>query len=152
MANHDTIIESEQEMLKFAKSIGSSLKKGDLIALIGELGAGKTVFVKGLVEAIAKSKTPSVSSPTFTLINEYKADVPLYHFDCYRLKNVNELEMLGFYDYLSGKGGMDLGVVAVEWADRVPEILEHASIVVNIEYLDEKRRKVTVAQGFSPAL
>ncbi|MEW6723871.1 MAG: tRNA (adenosine(37)-N6)-threonylcarbamoyltransferase complex ATPase subunit type 1 TsaE [Bacillota bacterium] len=93
--------------------IGALLEAGDCLALVGELGAGKTVLASGLLAGLGV--TDQVTSPTFTLVNEYYGRLPAYHFDLYRLEHPAELEQIGFDEYL-----MQPGVVIIEWTDRFP--------------------------------
>jgi tRNA threonylcarbamoyladenosine biosynthesis protein TsaE len=114
----DTIIShSVEETAAFGRSIAARLRRGDVIALSGELGAGKTHFVKGIAEGLGGSGI--VTSPTFTLIHEYTGGrLPLFHFDFYRLEDENEAIKIGLEEYLDGDG-----VCAIEWADKFPALL-----------------------------
>jgi tRNA threonylcarbamoyladenosine biosynthesis protein TsaE len=109
---------SPAETFAHGRSFAAPLRKGDVIALCGELGAGKTHFVKGLAEGLG-CDPDAVTSPTFTLINEYTGGrMPLFHFDLYRLESEDELLRVGLDDYLE-----DDGVVVIEWADKFPALL-----------------------------
>lgn len=107
---------SRQETQKIAYQFAQSCNSGDVICLNGDLGAGKTAFVAGFVKAFGY--TGYTSSPTFTLINEYLADVPIYHFDVYRMEDPGELDTLGIDEYLYGDG-----ICLIEWADKIAEFL-----------------------------
>lgn len=108
---------SVDETIAFARAWAGALQPNDVVALCGDLGAGKTHFVKGLVAGCG-SEEP-VTSPTFTLLHEYRGGrLPVFHFDFYRLESRAEIERIGFDDYLS-----DDGVAVIEWADRFPELL-----------------------------
>jgi tRNA threonylcarbamoyladenosine biosynthesis protein TsaE len=110
------ISNSVEETIEFARHWSRSLKPNDVIALAGELGAGKTHFVKGLLEGLGGSD--EVTSPTFTLIHEYRSGwLPVFHFDFYRINQPSELREIGFDDYLE-----ENGVAVVEWGDRFPEV------------------------------
>ncbi len=112
-----TISHSPAETFAFGESFGASCAPGDVIALAGDLGAGKTHFVKGLAAGLAHGG--DVTSPTFTLLHEYRGGrLPLYHFDLYRLVSAREALALGLDDYLDGDG-----VCVLEWADKYPELL-----------------------------
>jgi tRNA threonylcarbamoyladenosine biosynthesis protein TsaE len=119
--------------------IGGKLKKGDILALSGELGSGKTCFTGGVARGLGVSKDYEITSPTFTLINEYPARVTLYHFDIYRLGGPSDLDDLGWEEYFSGNG-----VVVIEWAEKISQIIPVTAIFINFEYLDEYRRKITI--------
>ena len=93
------ITHSPEETIEFAKSVGEKLKGGDVVAFIGGLGAGKTTFTRGLVLGLGLED--DVTSPTFSLVNEYTGKTTLYHFDMYRIINSDELETTGFFDYMN---------------------------------------------------
>lgn len=120
-AGHDdhwsVIVENEAATHQLARLLGGIVGRGAVLVLEGDLGAGKTTFVKGLAEGLGIDPG-DVSSPTFTLIHEYEGDRPLYHFDAYRLEHPLEFAELGADDYLLGDG-----VTAVEWGDRVRDEL-----------------------------
>ncbi|MCH7819939.1 MAG: tRNA (adenosine(37)-N6)-threonylcarbamoyltransferase complex ATPase subunit type 1 TsaE [Candidatus Marinimicrobia bacterium] len=107
---------SPEETFNEGKKFASRLNGGEVIALVGELGAGKTVFTKGLCEGL-NVKNP-VISPTFTIVNEYDADLKIYHFDAYRLSGSEEAAAIGIEDYMKGDA-----VCIIEWADKVKEVI-----------------------------
>ena len=117
------ITHSVEETEALGERVAASLKGGDVIAYTGELGMGKTAFTRGLARGL--SCRGRVSSPTFTIVNEYEGTVPLFHFDMYRLSCADELFDIGWEDYLS-RGG----VCAVEWSERVSEIFDPDTISV----------------------
>ena len=134
---------SPSETIRIGKTIGSSLQAGDVVALMGELGAGKTQFIKGLAQGIGVGKSAYVSSPSFTLINEYKGKIPFYHIDLYRLEEEKEAEELGLEEYFYGEG-----ITAIEWADRIPSLLPGELLRVNIHYTGKQTRSIElVAKG-----
>ncbi len=109
-----------------------------MLALVGELGAGKTRFVKGLVAALG-SRT-DVTSPTFTLIHEYRdARVPVYHFDFFRLENLKSAERLGLDDYFYGEA-----ISVVEWADKFPQLVPSTAIWIRFVTNGETQRTITI--------
>jgi len=111
------ISHSPEETFRFGQEIGASACAGDVIALSGDLGAGKTHFVKGVAAALGH--VGEVTSPTFTLVHEYVGGpLPLYHFDFYRLESEDEALRLGLDEYLQGDG-----VAVIEWADKFPTLL-----------------------------
>lgn len=110
---------------KIAAEFSFGLKAGDVVALGGDLGAGKTAFVKGMAKAL--NCDGEVSSPTFTLVNEYMAEIPLYHFDVYRLKNLTENDSGWIDEYLFGDG-----ICVIEWAENIADILPAKYIRVDI--------------------
>ena len=125
--------------IEVARLLGSKLKKGDILALSGELGSGKTCFTAGLARGLGVSENYQITSPTFTLINEYKARCNLYHFDLYRLNGYSEFEDLGYEEYFSGEG-----VVVIEWAEKIANILPPSAFFIKFEYVDENSRKINI--------
>jgi tRNA threonylcarbamoyladenosine biosynthesis protein TsaE len=135
----EIISNSVAQTIEIARLIGEKLKDGDLLALSGELGSGKTCFTKGLALGLGVSAEYQITSPTFTLINEYPARCKLYHFDVYRLNSYSEIEDLGYEEYLSGDG-----VVVIEWAEKIAKLIPRDSIFINFEYIDEHSRKMII--------
>jgi tRNA threonylcarbamoyladenosine biosynthesis protein TsaE len=108
---------SEEETIDAGERFARQLKPGDVVALMGDLGSGKTRFVKGIARGLGVHE--HVTSPTFTILHEYKdGALPVYHFDCYRMRSVRELDEFGFDDYIYGDG-----VCVLEWADMIEERL-----------------------------
>jgi len=132
----ELLIETQniQQTEKLGKALGKVLSGGDFIALTGDLGAGKTAFTKGIAKGLGIDD--EITSPTFTIINEYPGQVPLAHMDVYRLRSLQELEDIGFDDYLEGY------VVVMEWADRVKELLPDDVLWVEFKVLDDFRRQI----------
>jgi tRNA threonylcarbamoyladenosine biosynthesis protein TsaE len=132
----------EEETAAAGERLAARVGPGDVILLYGELGAGKTAFVRGLARGLGASDS-EVSSPTFTIIQEYTGRVPLYHVDLYRLEP-KEVDDLGLDELVSG-----VGVVAIEWADRWRGRPDDA-IEVTLEHAGEDRRRIAVRkQGHS---
>lgn len=131
------ITENEHETSGVGKKLAKELSPGSVIALYGDLGAGKTAFVRGLAEGLGLSAR--VSSPTFTIVNEYLGDTPLFHFDMYRLSDADELFEIGWEDYLR-RGG----ICAVEWSENVPGAFPPETIYVKIEKTGETGRKIII--------
>ena len=117
----------------------ASLPDGSVVAFYGDLGAGKTAFVRGMARGMGIESR--VNSPTFTIVNEYIGKRELYHFDMYRLGSSDELFDIGWEDYLS-RGG----VCAVEWSENVRDAFEGDEIVVRIEKLSESGRKISIGE------
>lgn len=128
----ETLNQNQTE--KLGEALGKLLKAGDFLALAGDLGAGKTAFTRGIARGMGIHE--DITSPTFTIINQYEAPVPLAHMDAYRLKTPEELENAGFYDY------MEDFVVVLEWADRVEELLPGDVLWIYFTVLDENRRTI----------
>ncbi len=130
---------SPSETIRIGKHMGSLLLPGDMVALVGELGAGKTQFIKGLAAGVGVGKPTYISSPSFTLINEYVGRVRFYHIDLFRLKSEKEAEELGLEEYFQGGG-----ITAIEWADKIPSLLPQEILWINIRYAGEHTRSFEV--------
>ena len=122
---------SIDETFRLGKKLSRFLSAGDIIALNGGLGAGKTSFVKGI--ALGLNSIDHVTSPSFTLINEYEGDLKIYHFDLYRLTCLEELEDLGYEEYLFSKDGITL----VEWADKIKGFSPTEKLIIEINILEQ---------------
>ena len=131
-----------QETEQFGEEVAKSLRGGDVLAFTGSLGMGKTAFTRGLARGLGCRGR--VTSPTFTIVNEYDGKTPLFHFDMYRLGSSDELFDIGWDDYLA-RGG----VCAVEWSERVSDALPDDTIYVDIARReeDENMRTITVTGG-----
>jgi len=116
----------EEETIKIGQELGKLLNPGTIIGLIGELGAGKTVFVKGIAKGLNTQEEPN--SPTFVIMNKYEGRIPLYHFDLYRISTAEELEGIGYEDFFFGNG-----VTVVEWSDRVKGVFPEDTIKIEIK-------------------
>ncbi len=128
------IIDTEEAMVGAGKKLGSTAKPSDVFALIGDLGAGKTHFTKGLVHGTGCES--SVTSPTFPLLHEYlQGKVPIYHFDFYRINSVHELIDIGWEDYAESDG-----ICVIEWADKFPEIIPKIAIWLQFNIKDNGSR------------
>ena len=133
---------STQETEQFGEEVAKSLRGGDVLAFTGSLGMGKTAFTRGLARGLGCRGR--VTSPTFTIVNEYDGKIPLFHFDMYRLGSSDELFDIGWDDYLA-RGG----VCAIEWSERVSDALPDDTIYVDIARgeEDENTRTITVTGG-----
>ena len=128
---------SEEETAAVGRKLAASLSAGDVLLLSGDLGAGKTAFVRGLAEGLGISRD-EVSSPTFTLIQEYRGGrLTLFHVDLYRIEDPREFDELGLDEIAEG------GVLAIEWAERLPKAPPRA-IRISIEHAGESERRVAV--------
>jgi len=116
--------------------LGESVSAGRLVALSGDLGAGKTCLVQGIGRGL-KVQDRYITSPTFTIINEYKGTVPLYHFDVYRLSGPQEMEDLGYEEYFYGEG-----VTIVEWAEKIEKILPDDHVKITLEHQGPEIRRL----------
>ncbi|MHC4264438.1 MAG: tRNA (adenosine(37)-N6)-threonylcarbamoyltransferase complex ATPase subunit type 1 TsaE [Planctomycetota bacterium] len=135
------ISNSAQETIETGRRVGSQLKGGEVISLVGQLGSGKTHLIKGIAAGAGAEDTgKSVNSPTFVIINEYKGKYDIYHIDCYRLESVAEFEMLGFDDYCYPDS-----VVLIEWADKVESALAGvAAIRIKLSHKGQNSRGIEI--------
>lgn len=129
-----TKILNEEETIKLTESFSSTLKGGDVIVLNGNLGSGKTFFIKN---ALKNLNIKNVSSPTFSLINEYAGKFKVYHFDFYRINNKIELYDIGFDDYLNNENS----IVFIEWGNLFPELLPSKRIEIEIKINEDFTRE-----------
>lgn len=133
------ITHSETETEALGEKLAPDFRPGDVVALYGDLGAGKTAFVRGMARGL---KSPNrVTSPTFTIVNEYEGEIPLFHFDMYRLGGADELFGIGWDDYLA-RGG----ICVVEWSENVETAFDGSEYTVNIEKCSEDERRITVTE------
>lgn len=122
---------SFEETVEFGEKLGNVLKSGDIISLSGDLGTGKTAFANGIAKSLGI--TAYITSPTFTIVNEYEGKLPLYHFDVYRISEPDDMFDIGFEEYINGEG-----ITIVEWGEQIKEILPEEIINVNIKKNLEK--------------
>ena len=133
------VSESPGETEQIGSMLGKTLKAGDIVAIFGSMGSGKTVFVRGLASGMGIDEF--VSSPTFAIVNEYRGHPPLYHFDMYRINSWNDLYSTGFFD-LANSGG----VIAVEWSENIENALPSDLVRVKItagKNIEERRIVIT---------
>lgn len=129
----------QEQTFDLGFKIAGSLKGGDVITLDGELGAGKTVFTKGLAKGLGI--TAPILSPTFVILRQYKGtDLELFHFDMYRLQSPDEALELGFDEYI----GKQTAVTVIEWADKVKDILGKVTYRIRIDFIDDQTRAVEI--------
>jgi tRNA threonylcarbamoyladenosine biosynthesis protein TsaE len=133
----DFISHSELQTRRLGARLAALVAPGDVIALVGDLGSGKTRWVQGVCEGLGV--IDPVISPTFTLVNEYRGRCPVYHIDLYRLTDVSETLTFGLEDYLYGDG-----ITLIEWADRARELLPESHLTVELYYLEDTKRRVVL--------
>lgn len=131
---------SAEETVELGRKIGTVLKPNDVIALIGDLGAGKTTIIQGIAAGLGVKDY--VTSPTFVIINEYEGRLPFYHVDLYRLDEGLEIDDLGIEEYFS-RGG----VCVIEWAERLGKMLPKNSEKIEIKIVSEQERDICVSSG-----
>jgi tRNA threonylcarbamoyladenosine biosynthesis protein TsaE len=130
------VTSSPEETWRIGEMLGSKLGPGDTVCLYGDLGAGKTSLTYGIALGL-HVKERYITSPTFTFVNEYEGRVPFYHIDLYRLKGVEELEGIGFEEYIDSDG-----VTVIEWAERAEDALPDECLSVYLNYVDENKREI----------
>ncbi len=131
------ISKSVEETIAVGYKIGKGLKKRDVVALIGNLGAGKTVLTKGIAKGLGVKDVRYVNSPSFVIIKECVGRIPLYHFDLYRLDKSNILDAESYEEYFYGDG-----VTVIEWANKIRKILPKKYLEVKLSVVGENERKI----------
>ena len=131
-----------EETFNEAKKLAEKLCPGDVICMYGDLGAGKTLFAQGIAAGLGIED--HVSSPTFTIVNEYEGRMPFYHFDVYRISDPDEMYEIGFDEYVFGEG-----VCLIEWAELIEEVLPEKYLKITVERdaeNPESKRKITIEE------
>ncbi len=140
------ITNSPEDTLELGRKFGKKLKPGSVVALIGELGAGKTIFTKGIAKALGVKEYKYVNSPSFVIVKEYKSKkIPLYHFDLYRFQSSRDLDTVEYEEYFYSRG-----ISVVEWADRAPDVLPDGYILVKFKHLRNNRREIVINEARKP--
>lgn len=134
------ILKSARETMELGRALGALFSRGDVLALIGDLGSGKTTFTQGVAGGLGVDEEYYVTSPSFTIINEYPARCTLYHVDLYRLSSETSLDELGLEEYLESEG-----VTVIEWADKLPiGSLPDCGVCLRFEFMGADKRRITV--------
>lgn len=131
---------SREETYRFAKRFAQTLKPGVILALSGDLGSGKTSFVKGFASGAGYPRQSAVKSPTFVLMHLYRGKCPIYHFDLYRLESMQDLEAIGFQEFINDPEAF----TCVEWAEKAPELLSQANYWIEFKHKGENDREISV--------
>jgi tRNA threonylcarbamoyladenosine biosynthesis protein TsaE len=139
MACAELQIDSLDETLALAERLAGLLRAGDVVGLRGDLGAGKTTFAAAVVHALGVPTEVAVTSPSFTLINEYDGRLPIYHIDLYRLGDPSELYELGLWEYYDGQG-----VCLVEWCDRFDDLWPEHALVLTLHLGQGEARRIEI--------
>ena len=132
------ITNSDAETQQVGKTFSQKIDSGEVILLFGDLGAGKTTFVKGFLEGL--NFNGDVSSPTFSLVNEYNASINVIHIDCYREKNIKRWINIGFEDYFNEKN-----IVIIEWPEIIMDLIPKKIIKVNIKHINSPTREIIIS-------
>jgi len=130
---------SSTETMKFARSFGSTLPINSVVCFFGDLGAGKTTFIKGLLHGAADLDPSEVQSPTFVYLNIYEGTKTIFHFDLYRLKDSDEFLSMGFDEYFEAGG-----ICCIEWSERISSYLPYGCIQIFLEHAGENKRLITI--------
>jgi tRNA threonylcarbamoyladenosine biosynthesis protein TsaE len=133
------ITRNAEETIKLGKELAKGLRGGDIVALYGDLGSGKTTFAKGIGIGLNVKDARRINSPTFVLIREYKGRIPLYHMDLYRLNNVKAAEDIAVEEYIYGDG-----VTVIEWAEKLEGALPEKIITVKFKIKSADKREVEI--------
>ena len=134
------ISSSPEDTIELGRKIGSQLRGGEVIAVCGPLGSGKTHLIKGIAGGAGAKDRRNVNSPTFVIVNEYAGRLDIYHIDAYRLNSVSEFEMLGFDDFCYPQS-----VVLIEWADKIESALQAIDYIrIELEHAGEVKRKIHI--------
>ena len=136
--------ESPEETQTLGEELGRTLKAGDVVALIGDLGSGKTCLTQGIARGVGIAPGEVVSSPSYILINEYDGEIPIYHIDLYRLETFAEIAELGLGEYMNSDG-----ICIIEWAERMAEGLPDTCIKIHIAWEDENTRSIKIQHSLS---
>lgn len=137
--NYQITTRSVDETQKLGEIIGTAVPGGTVLTLTGDLGSGKTAFVQGLARGLEVPDDYYITSPSYTLINEYPGRYPLIHVDLYRISDPMEMEDIGLYEILRNSG-----IVAIEWADRIEQKLLPDPITIHFEIKDDDTRKICI--------
>ena len=132
-----SITHSQEETNRLGENFSGFMQRGDVFAFVGELASGKTTFIKGILKGLQFEKP--VTSPTFTLVNEYDAKYPVIHIDCYREDELERWIKLGMNDYMN-----DENIVIIEWADKIGSLLPANTIHVQFSHKNIHSRKITL--------
>jgi len=133
---------SGRETIQVAKKFSKALKPGNVLLLKGNLGSGKTTFVKGIVEGLSGAKESEVTSPTFVIMHHYKGKIPVYHFDLYRLETQHELEAIGFDEFINDPAAIS----CIEWPEKAGAMLPPDALTVNFEFVEGEERMIRLPE------
>ena len=139
----EIITQSAEETIAFGRTLAELLAPPKLVLLRGDLGAGKTTLVKGIAAAFEAAEEPDVTSPTFTLVHEYRGPrASLYHIDLYRIDTPRELETLGLEDMRSEAGS----ILLIEWGEKFPRLVRERDVEISLERAGENARRITITR------
>ena len=147
MGNRNQTFKTENpaETQTLGEKLGKTLKRGDVIALVGDLGTGKTCLTQGIARGVGIASDEVVNSPSYILINEYTGAIPIYHIDLYRLENSEEIAELGLSEYIEGDG-----ICIIEWAERMSDLLPDTCIKIHITLADTNASHSSEVRELTP--
>lgn len=128
-----------EDTIRLGIELAKTLSKGDVVALYGDLGSGKTTFTKGIGQGLGVKDSHHINSPTFVLIKEYNGRLPIYHIDLYRLDNLQDIENIAIEEYIYGDG-----ISVIEWAERMKKLLPKKHIAVKFTVIGETERDIKI--------
>jgi tRNA threonylcarbamoyladenosine biosynthesis protein TsaE len=137
--NKEYICSSEAETTLLGIEFGRSLPQNCIVCFFGDLGAGKTTFIKGLAQGASNFPSEQVNSPTFVYLNIYNGERTIYHFDLYRLRDADEFLSMGFEDFLFAQG-----ICCVEWSEKIQSLLPEGLYKINMEHLGGSKRRIRI--------
>ena len=142
MSTREYTTHSPEETIALGRELASALKPPKLVVLRGDLGAGKTTFVKGIAEGFHAASQEDVTSPTFTLVHEYRGpEANLYHIDLYRVDTARELDTLALDDFVSEKS-----ILLIEWGEKFARFLQQRDVEITLTHAGENQRKISVVE------
>ncbi|MCM8781444.1 MAG: tRNA (adenosine(37)-N6)-threonylcarbamoyltransferase complex ATPase subunit type 1 TsaE [Candidatus Omnitrophica bacterium] len=140
MINKYFITKNRRETMRLGEKLAKNLKPGQVVALVGELGSGKTTLVKGIAKGLGVRNPRYVNSPSFVIIKEYQGRTTLYHFDVFRLSSASDLDSVGYGEYFYGNG-----ICVVEWANKIKKLLPKKYFEIKIMILGDTKRKIVIS-------
>lgn len=135
---------SDSETRAIGSNLGKMLTKNSIVCFFGDLGAGKTTFIKGLASAITGCSVEEINSPTYTYLNIYTGTIPVYHFDLYRLKSSEDFLHMGFDDFFYTDG-----ICCIEWSERISELIPPGAWTVTLTHINHEQRQIDLLLGNS---
>lgn len=140
MAPFKLMTKSPAQTIAFGHFLGERMKGGEVLAIVGTLGTGKTHLIKGIASGVGADPKDQVNSPTFVLVNEYQGRLDMYHIDAYRLDRLEDFEMLGFDDFLYPGA-----IVLIEWADKVQAVLQDIDTIdLHLSHISDTKRCIAI--------
>jgi tRNA threonylcarbamoyladenosine biosynthesis protein TsaE len=143
MPKYEIISSSPAATMNLGKKIGEHLEPGSVVALIGELGCGKTLLTRGICDGLGVPER-QVNSPTFVLVNEYRGRLPVFHIDLYRLSGIDDSIEIGITDYFSRARE---GIMIIEWAEKILDLLPHNLLKIEFDIISKQKRRIVFSSS-----